>query len=162
MKTTLNLRFVIDSLVLKQKSFNRFCILLIVLGALFTPLQAQTIKTGDVVYFRMYKAQGDHYFKSPVYVIATVKSVIGSSAILDTQMYLYKCRIGDSHYKMGTILEIAKRFGVGSLYETWRASQNKGYRRSVTLLKRYNASVEKEITKGKIEDNPKGCMVLTD
>lgn len=162
MKTYLNFSTLISSFVLEQKCFHRFFILFIALIGFSMPLQAQTFKTGDVVYFRIYKAQGDHYFKSSVYVIATVKGVIGSSAILDTEMYLYKCRAGDSDYKMGTTLEIAKRFGVGHTYETWRASQNKGYRRSLTELKKYNEKVEREITKGKIEDNVTSCMVLTD
>lgn len=125
-------------------------------------LQAQNIKAGDTVYFRMYQAEERRYFKSPIYVIATVRAVIGSSAILDTEMYLYKCRTGDSHYKMGTKLVIAKPFGVGHLYTTWKASQNKGYRWSAKALKPYNESTEKSITKGRIENNRQGCMVLTD
>ena len=161
MKTGLNLDIVINSLVLKQPYFYRFFILFIVVGGFFTPLQAQQIKAGDVVYFRMRKVQERRYFTTPVYVIATVKSVIGSSAILDTEMYLYKCRFNDTYFKMGTTLEIAKPFGVGHLYDTWRASQNKGYRWSLAELKRYNSSVEKEITKGKIQNNTKRCMVLT-
>lgn len=124
-------------------------------------VKAQTIKTGDVVYFKAQPKGDSRFFASPVYVIATVKSVIGSSAILDTEMYLYKCRANDTYFKMGNILEIAKPFGVGHLYETWRASENKGYRWSLKVLKRYNSSVEKELTKGKIQNNTKGCMVLT-
>lgn len=124
-------------------------------------LKAQTLKAGDVVYFTTLPSGKNRYFLAPVYVIATVKSVIGSSAILDTEMYLYKCRSDDSYFTMGNTLQIAKPFGVGHLYETWRASENKGYRWSVEKLKRYNSTVEKELTKGRIQNNTKGCMVLT-
>jgi hypothetical protein len=77
-------------------------------------------------------------------------------------MYLYKCRAEDASFMMGTTLEIAMPYGLGHLYETWRASENKGYRWSIKGLLPYNGSIEKKLNKGRIQNNTKGCMVLTD
>jgi hypothetical protein len=143
------------------KYFLPKTILLLTLLTTLNAAQAQTIKAGDVVYFQAYKVSERRYLTTQVYVIATVKSVIGSSAILDTQMYLYKCRAEDASFMMGTTLEIAKPYGLGHLYETWRASEKKDYRYPVKGLLLYNARAEEKLTKGKIKNNTKGCMVLT-
>lgn len=125
-------------------------------------LPAQTFKAGDVVYFKATKVEvdGRYYFSSPVYVIATVRKVVGSNAILDTDLYLYKCRKDDSYWQTGTKLSIAKRFGVGHVYTTWRTSQNKGYTWSTRSIKHYTSKVEQQLTGGKIRRAAKDCSVF--
>lgn len=130
--------------------------------ALPNSTHAQTLKSGDVVYFQMHRMQERYYFSSSVYIVATVKSVIGSNAILDTELYLYQCTKGSSYWQIGTKLSIARRSGMGQIYLTWKARDNKGYRWPTKHLKKYDSKVEKAITKGKIRSTPLDCSVMAD
>lgn len=121
---------------------------------------AQTFKTGDVVYYKTSQFKGGSYFTSPVYVIATVKKVIGSKALLSTDVYLYKCDRDDKYWKMTENLSIAKQSGFGHLYYNWKASENNGYTESTKNLKKYTDQAEKEITKGYISSSSKSCSII--
>lgn len=129
------------------------CIIAFLLLVAIHDLHAQDIRTGDVVYFSMIHLDRDYYFRGPLYVIATVKSVIGSQAVLDTEMYLCKTSEESEIWYTSTTLKI-ERWGVTSWktskYVTWRAEENRGYRYPVGGLRRYTSAVEKEITGGSL------------
>lgn len=123
-------------------------------------LHAQTFKIGDVVYYKTSKFKDQSYFTSPVYIIATVKKIIGSKALLSTDVYLYKCDRDDRYWKMTENLSIAKQSGFGHLYSSWKASENNGYTESLKNLKKYTDQTEKEITNGKISSSSKTCSII--
>ena len=113
---------------------------------------AQNFKEGDMVYFRVWMADKEFYFSTTVYVIASVKSVIGSRVTLDTQQYLYQCSSKSKYWNMCPMIDIHRSGGLWYVneYGDWYARNNRGYQWPIEEVKRYDSAAEKKITDGGI------------